>query len=381
MPLRDATGLLLVCGSWDDRGGLQRQLQSLAADVISTGGRVTVLTWSRRPRRTVEGGTTVVRLPTPWPWTGDLAGWRGRLNVAAALGTGVPAALALRRRWTVAFAAGLNPEALVAVIAARLGRRRAIGRTWLVGERGNVARLQRSAIAPLVLRVLRGTEMVAETEEAADELVAAGVDRDRIRMLAYGVDLDRWRPPTPAEREAARRRLGVLDAAGVVVWCGRLDLKQKRLDVLLAGWKEAVMPGWRLVLAGDGPDAGTVRQLASGLEPAPVLVPWQDDPRWVLAAADAFAQPTNAETTGQALLEGLAMGLPGIVSATPSLLSRAPAGAVLVPNDAGAWAAALTAMAADAQGRVQQGRDGRAWVACRHDERRQLGELRAVLGV
>ena len=381
MPSPDDSSLLVVCGVWDARGGLQLQLQSLVADVTSTGGRVTVLTWSRRPGRTVEGGLTVVRLPTPWPWTGELPGWRGALNVVAALCTGVPAALALRRRWTVAFAAGLNPEALVAVIAAWLGRRRAVARTWLVGEWGNVSRLQRSPIAPLLWRLLRRTEIVAETEEGVDELVAAGMDRGRIRLVTYGVDLDHWRAPTAAEREAARRRLGVDGAAGVVVWCGRFDLKQKRLDVLLAGWKDAAVPGWRLVLAGDGPDAGTVGQLASGLDPAPVLVPWQDDPRWVLAAADAFAQPTDAETTGQALLEGLAMGLPGIVSATPSLRTRAPAGVVLVPNEAGAWAAAVTAMAADGERRTLHGADGRAWVAGRHDQRRRLGELRAVLGV
>jgi hypothetical protein len=381
MPSPEPTGLLVICGVWDERGGLQQQLRSLVDDVTGSGGRVTVLTWGRRPGRAVKEEATVVRLPTPWRWSNELPGWRGRLNVAAALCTGVPAALALRRRWAVAFAAGLNPEALVGTLAARLGRRRAVARTWLVGPWGNVARLQRSVVAPLVLRLLRRTAVIAETEEAVEELKGAGVAPATILLVPYGVDLDRWAVPSAAEREAARRRLGVDGAAGVVVWCGRYDLKQKRLDVLLAAWEAADVPGWRLVLAGDGPDSEAVRRLAGPIEPAVVLVPWQDDPRWVLAAADAFAQPTDAETTGQALLEGLAMGLPGIVSATSSLLSRAPDGVALVPNDAGAWAAALTALAADDTERIRRGVQARTWVERNHNLRRQLPELRSVLGV
>src|SRR3954468_19212827 len=124
MPSPEEGGLLVVCGVWDGRGGLQQQLRPLVDDVAAERA-VTVLTWGH-PGRTVEGGATVVRLPSPWPWTGELSKWRGRLNVAAALCTGGPVALALRRRWTVAFAAGLDPEALVAVPAARLGRRRAV---------------------------------------------------------------------------------------------------------------------------------------------------------------------------------------------------------------------------------------------------------------
>ena len=170
--------------------------------------------------------------------------------------------------------------------------------------------------------------MVAETDEAVEELVAAGVAADDVRLIPYGVDLERWRAPTPAERDGARRRLGIEGAAGVVVWCGRFDLRQKRLDVLLEGWDAAALPGWRLVLAGEGPDGDAVCRLADRLDPPPVLLPWQADPRLVLAAADAFVQPTAAETTGMAILEALAMELPGIVSAT-SLAAAGPLGSTI----------------------------------------------------
>src|SRR5207253_4265989 len=115
--------------------------------------------------------------------------------------------------------------ALVAVVAARIGRRRAVARTWLVGPWGNVARLQRSVAAPLVVRLLRRTVVLAETEEAADELVAAGVALGSIKEIAHGVDVDHWRVPTAAERDTARRRLGGAGAAGGVAGCGGVDLR------------------------------------------------------------------------------------------------------------------------------------------------------------
>src|SRR5581483_10100875 len=78
--------------------------------------------------------------------------------------------------------------------------------------------------------------------------------------------------------------------------------------------------------------------------------------------ADAFVLPTNAETSALALLEGMACGLPGIVSATPGNVARAPAGVQLAKNDRQSWSAALSRLdALGPDGRAEAGRRARAW--------------------
>ena len=50
------------------------------------------------------------------------------------------------------------------------------------------------------------------------------------------VDTGRWRPE---DRVRARRRLGVPERALVAAWHGRVDLRRKGLDVLVAAWTRA----------------------------------------------------------------------------------------------------------------------------------------------
>lgn len=380
MPSRERAGVLVVCGPWDGRGGLQQQLRSLIAEVARD-VPVTVMTWGRRgPRR--DCGANIVRLPSPWPWTNELSPWRGRVNVAVAILTAVPAAVLRRRRWSVALAVGLQPEGAVAALAALLARRRFVARTWLVGPLGNVARLRASAARTVALRLLRRADAVlGETDEAAAELRDLGLDARRVHLVPCGIDLVRWRPPGPAEVAAARGRFGLGDAAGVLAYWGRFDLRQKRLDILIAAWRSARPEGWRLLLVGDGPDAGCVAALAAAAGPSVVLAPWQDDVFDAAAAADVFALPTEAETTAQALLEGLAAALPGIVSAAPGMRARQPEGVLLVENAVSAWSQAIAALVADAERRAALGAAGRRWVEHHHDAARLAGTFREMLGV
>jgi glycosyltransferase involved in cell wall biosynthesis len=252
-------------------------------------------------------------------------------------------------------------------------------RTWLVGPLGNVARVRRYPGSALVLRLLRRARcVVVETPEADDEVRAVGFRR--IALVPIGLEPTRFAPFTTDERAAARRRLGLPAEGGVLVYCGRFDLRQKRVDLLVDGWRAALPDGWHLVLVGDGPDRACVEQRAAGIDPPIVLTGWLDDVRVALAAADAFALPTAAETTGMTMLEGLACGLPGLVSATPGIEARKPGGVVLVDDGIAAWSAALTRLCSDAETRRDLAEQGRAWVSSAHDPavaRRQWRELLA----
>jgi glycosyltransferase involved in cell wall biosynthesis len=375
----NAGGLLVVVANFDEDGGLQRMYRrrstALAAD-----RPVTVLTWGR-PHAAADGlqDVPVVRVPSLVSWNRDHARPLAAANTAFSVATGLRAALRLRLRWRRVHAAGLNPEGVVAALAARaLGRPYSLG-AWLPGELGNVARLERSRLRRLLVRLLAAADAyLAENVEIERELVAAGFPSSRVHVVPAGVSLDRFLPANEQRRRAERRRLG-FDGSRLVVSCVRFDLRQKRPDLLLEAWRLARLDGWRLVLVGDGPDRNRLEELADGIEPRPSFVGWQRDIRPFLAAADLFAFPTNFEGTGLALLEALACGLPAVVSARPPFARLRPEGALLAPNDPRSWADALIHLTSDELARRALAAGARSWVEQRYDERRSDDAVRSLL--
>jgi glycosyltransferase involved in cell wall biosynthesis len=234
-------------------------------------------------------------------------------NAAVSTVGGVMAALLVRRRWQVAIGAGLHPEGVVAGVAARLLRRPFLAETWLVGPYGNVDRLAGSTLRRPVVRLLSSARAVlTATSDGADELAEIGIPSERIRIESPSVDTSRFVPPTAGRRELGRRALRA-SAPNVLVYAGRFDLRQKRLDLLIGAWHLVQPRGWELVLVGEGGGHDAVRGLAAG-GPGVHLRPWADDVALALAGADAFALPTRFESPGYALFEGMAAGLPGLAS-------------------------------------------------------------------
>lgn len=53
----------------------------------------------------------------------------------------------------------------------------------------------------------------------------------------------------------------------IILWVGRMDFKQKRPDLMVEIWKKAhtMIPGWKLIMLGDGPALVSVKSMATGL--------------------------------------------------------------------------------------------------------------------
>ena len=179
-----------------------------------------------------------------------------------------------------------------------------------------------------------------------DEIAAGrelGVDVPS-HELGVAVDGSVYRPPTPAEREQARRTLGVEDQRVLLV-LGRIA-RQKGQDQLLEAWEARPLPGAVLVLVGPGdttPLEGSAprewgRSVRAAGEPSEVL-PW-------LWAADLLLLPSRYETVGLVVAEAMATGVPVVTTAVhgaratveePTTLGAhdlAPAGAVVALGDA-----------------------------------------------
>lgn len=205
------------------------------------------------------------------------------------------------------------------------------------------------------------TRVLCVSEAERRTGVRAGIDAPWC-VVPNGVDTRRFRP----EGERARSGAGPL-----VVCVGRL-CRQKGQDMLLAAWPEVVrqVAGARLVLVGDGPDAGRLR---SG---APASVEFvgatADSARWY-RAADVVVLPSRWEGMALAPLEAMACARPVVVTdvdgASESLPAGHPPSCLVPPEDPDALARALTTLLLDAPLRAALGAQGRAHVLVAHDLR------------
>lgn len=144
-----------------------------------------------------------------------------------------------------------------------------------------------------------------------------GVPRERIVVLAPGVDLERF---SPGDRATARERLGVPPGDFLVVAARRLDPRMG-LDVLVTAWASVLQahPGARLLIAGEGAERARLEELIARL-PRPdsvALLGRVSDEllRDLYRAADCSVVPTlSLEGFGLVTVESLACGTPAVVT-------------------------------------------------------------------
>lgn len=191
----------------------------------------------------------------------------------------------------------------------------------------------------------------ALTQRHAVDLL--GANPDSAYFVHYGTDPERFRPPSPDEREEARRALGWMDAdAPVVCFVGALGDRRKGFDTLFDAWARLCADAaWdaRLAVVGAGGELEAWRRRAAeaGLTDRIHFLGFQPDVRRVLWAADAMVAPTRYEAFGLAVQEALCCGLPSIVSADAGVAERIPESMhdllIRDPGDAAELAARLRA--------------------------------------
>jgi phosphatidylinositol alpha-1,6-mannosyltransferase len=218
-------------------------------------------------------------------------------------------------------------------------------------------------VVTVVSRYTRGRFAAAFGPDTALELLHPGVDAATFR-------------PDPHARATLRRRYGLGDAP--VVTCVSRLVARKGQDQLLRVLPQlrARVPGTRLLLVGDGPDARRLRGLADvqGVTEHVVFtgpVPAAELPTHH-AVGDAFALPCrtrggglDVEGLGIVLLEASASGLPvvaGDSGGAPETVREGVTGHVVGGRDTGALTEALAGLLADPDRARQMGAAGREWM-------------------
>ncbi len=168
----------------------------------------------------------------------------------------------------------------------------------------------------------RADAVITVCNALRDEVVALGVDAGRVVSLRNGVDLDLFQPT-----ERTPNAMFTLLAVGHLVPVKAQDLIIGALPLL---------PGVRLVLAGDGPDRAKLEALALELQVGDRVtflgaVP-QAQLRGHYGAADALVLSSSREGWANVLLEAMACGTPVVASrvyGTPEVVAAPEAGVLM----------------------------------------------------
>jgi len=338
-----------------------------------------------------KDGVTFVQIPTP-PYRGN--GWgriRNMLTFASRFSTEGRSGRFARPDVVV----GSSPHPFAALAARRIARRfgvpfvlevRDLWPDSLVKVGGASRRHPLVLILSLVERSLyrSARAVVSLLPNAADHIVERGGRRDRVVWLPNGVDFDLAGPLTSADR-ADLRPFTVMYAGSM----GKANALDSILDAaaLLAGRERRI----EFRLLGEGPERKRLEERAAseGLEhvhfEAPVPKQRVFD---VLREADVLIATTrNIDLYEHGLslnklFDYLAVGRPVVFGAScPSNpVLEANAGVVVPPEDAGAMAKAISALAdLTPDERAVLGARGRAYAESHHDMRRLGRKLEQVL--
>lgn len=152
---------------------------------------------------------------------------------------------------------------------------------------------------------------------------------DRVRVVYYGTDAERFGPVTSDERAAARDGLGFGHDRPVVVFVGSLGDARKGFDILFDAWSSlARSGGWdaTLLVVGAGASLPMHERIAreAGLGDSLRFLGFRRDVPAILAAADLLVSPVRYEAYGLNVHEALCREIPVLVSAESGVAERLP---------------------------------------------------------
>ncbi|WP_158275485.1 glycosyltransferase family 4 protein [Maritimibacter sp. 55A14] len=266
-------------------------------------------------------------------------------GIAARLGHTARAALILRR-WLAAHPVDLihcheSAPALVAQLA-RAGRGIPLAVTYHGSEPERIAAFGRIA--------RRCDLVITPSHRSAEDLATVGgVPRDRLKVIGLGVSP----PPEDSAEDVAALRAELLgDGERVIVTLARL-MHQKGIDILIdsVARMRQTHPGYRFVVAGDGPDEERLKAMARerGLGAHLNFVGRTGRPHRYLRAADLFLLTSRWEALPFTIAEAFQAGTPAVATACSGVveLIDESVGAVVPIGDIDAICAAVADVLGD----------------------------------
>jgi sugar transferase (PEP-CTERM/EpsH1 system associated) len=193
-----------------------------------------------------------------------------------------------------------------------------------------------------------------------------GVPSHKSRMLANGIDADRFHPRAGAG-EAMPEGCPFGSGDIVIGTVGRVQAVKDHatlVDAFALLRRQLPQLPLRLAIVGDGPLLGAMREkvAAHGLQDAAWLPGARTDIAQILRSLHVFAMSSIAEGTPGSALEAMATGLPVVgtrVGGIPEVVDDGVTGTLVPPSEPAAMAAALARYAASPELARRHGAAGR----------------------
>ena len=278
----------------------------------------------------------------------------------------------LRHQVSIIHAHMLFGPAFAAALAGKLLGKRVIVKLGSSGPTGEIQLSLRTARGRFRLALLRrwADVIVALDDNMKAEALSAGFLSERIYRMVNGIDVSSFAPAL--SREDAKARLQKQNKI-LVLFVGRL-VPEKSLPTLLKALHQAVKScsNLHLVLVGGGYEQASLQNLVGELkiQEFVTFAGNQSDVKPYLNASDIFVLPSESEGMSNALMEGMAAGLPCIatpVGASPEMLENGKYGMLVPVGDVGAWADALVELANDPIRRMELGNAARQRIMTEYD--------------
>ena len=251
---------------------------------------------------------------------------------------------------------------MLVVPAARLaGTKVIVGRLDLAHWHGKARRV-------LLKGLTRMADHVVANAEAVREMLVReeGLPAGRVTVIPNGLDLARFRARA---REGLNAPLPDTHGAPVVVHVANMNHPVKRQEDLLRALARVRKQGHTLhaFLVGDGPRRPELEQLAGtlGLTDTVHFLKHRTDVPAVYARADFGVLCSSAEGMSNAVMEGMASGLPMVVTrvgGNPELVADGERGLVVPPLQPDALAEAFLRLLSDREWGRRLGAEARAFV-------------------
>lgn len=201
--------------------------------------------------------------------------------------------------------------------------------------------------------------IVANSDAAAERLLAERVPHARIRVIPNGIDATAYRP---AHRRAFHR----------ITMVAKLR-REKAHEVLIEAAARLAprFRGLQFQLAGNGPREAELRALVRtrGLDREFTFMGHREDIPALLESSDIFVLPSRSEAFPNGVLEAMAAGLPVVttcVGGLRELVDHGRTGLLVQPDDPRALADAIASLVENPDRAMEIGRAARRHVEARY---------------
>lgn len=174
----------------------------------------------------------------------------------------------------------------------------------------------------------------------------------------------------PSTFSSEESRFGLKDKKNILLYVGRMEIGQKRLDLLLRIWKvlSTESEDWCLKLVGDGPDLCVLKQMAVEKNIQRVSFEGKQNPRRYYEEASIFCLTSEAEGWGMVLVEAQSYGCVPVVfnsySSIPDIIQNGETGFVVDAFDERQYEAKIRELQQNVELRQYMAEKCRANVEC-----------------